>query len=122
MIELARELLDNLLVDASGNHLGRIDGVLIELGDGTPPRVSGLETGGAAPARRVHRLLEVAVRWVMGHLGIDPDPARIRPHAIVEIGIDVTVELTADERTEVLRTERWLADHVIKRIPGRKHA
>ena len=116
-MELARNLLDNQVIDRRGVKLGKIDGVILSVTDGRAPRVVAIELGATVFARRVQRrlahwLARVARRrrWPLGH-------TRIPWVRVVRVGKDVHVAVEA-ERTRVYALERWLRTRVIGRIPG----
>ncbi|ACC85470.1 hypothetical protein [Nostoc punctiforme] len=60
-MNIIRDVLDNQLVDSDQHKLGKVDGIVIELRDGEPPRLSYIETGMTTLARRIHPRLG---RWV----------------------------------------------------------
>ena len=57
-LDLTREVLDMQLVDRDRTKLGRVDGIVLELREGQPPRIDALEMGFAVLARRVGRRAE----------------------------------------------------------------
>ena len=59
-MDLVRDVLDELLRDRRGRKMGRVDGIVLELRDGEPPRVVALHSGLETLARREGRL---TVRW-----------------------------------------------------------
>lgn len=120
-LDLIRDVLDKQVVDREGTKMGRVDGVVIELRDGEPPRVAALEMGFVTLARRLHpraeRWLEaLRERWSVRRT------ARFRP--AWEKVIDVTthhVQLDVeDQETPAFDWERWLRFHVVSKIPGEK--
>jgi sporulation protein YlmC with PRC-barrel domain len=117
-MDLVRDVLDKQLLDRDGHHLGKVDGIVLELRDDGPPRVAFLENGLAV---LLHRLLGSAgdvAALVERRLGIrDGQPVRIPMSKVVEVGIDVRLDLAASE-TEALAWEKWIGEHVIRRIPG----
>src|SRR5437762_7806215 len=69
MMDLVRDLLDAQLVDRQDRQIGRVDGVLLEVRDGEPPRVAAMEVGAITLARRLHPALgrwlrRFAIRWL----------------------------------------------------------
>src|SRR3989442_1044152 len=60
-VELVRELLDNQIQDRQGAKLGKVDGVVLELREGRPPRVIALHTGAVVVVRRLDVRL---ARWL----------------------------------------------------------
>ena len=119
-MDLVRDLLDNRLVDRRARLMGRADGVILELRAGAAPRVTAVESGLTTLARRLHPRL---VRWALRlerALGVPGGGAfRIPSERIVDIGIDVKLDVDADETT-AYAWENWLRDHVIRHIPGNR--
>ncbi|MBW4473655.1 MAG: hypothetical protein KME45_25250 [Stenomitos rutilans HA7619-LM2] len=117
-MDVIRDVLDNQLVDRNQRKMGKVDGIVIELRDGQPPRLAYIETGATTLARRLHPRLE---RWVaawQSKWGAKrSEPFRIPWSKVRDIGIDVEVDVDADE-TAALAYEQWLRDNVVKHIPG----
>ena len=67
-MNLTRDILDQQVVDRNGQRLGKVDGVILELREGQPPRIAAIEIGPVTLARRMHpRLaarLERLLEWV----------------------------------------------------------
>jgi sporulation protein YlmC with PRC-barrel domain len=108
-MDLVRDILDAELLDKKGRHLGRIDGIVLELREGRPPRVAVMETGAATVAARVHPRLG---RWFRAWPAV-----QIPMHAIRDIGVDVEIDVDGDRDPQLLRGEKW-ARRFITRIPG----
>jgi sporulation protein YlmC with PRC-barrel domain len=117
-MELGREILDQQVIDRKSELMGKVDGIVLELRPGKPPRVARLVIGGGTAARRIHPgFAEWLLRW-RRRWGPKDDTALEVPWSRVrKIGIDVKVDLDA-ERTSALAWERWVRDHLIGRIPG----
>ena len=117
-MDLMRDVLDKQLVDRHGKPMGKVDGLVLELGDNRPPRVAYVEVGALTQARRIHPRLE---KWLARRLkrwGVKSDEAfRIPWSKIVVTGNDVTADVEAEE-TPALSLELWLRKKVIGRIPG----
>jgi hypothetical protein len=118
-LHLVRDLLDAQLVAADERMIGRVDGVLLEVRDGRPPRVAAMEVGALTLARRLHPRLGrwlryLALRW----MPVSWRPVRLPVTLFRDIGVDI--ELGVDESTErrLLRLELWLRRHVVERLPG----
>jgi sporulation protein YlmC with PRC-barrel domain len=117
-MQVGQALLDQQVIDRNCEQMGKIDGVVIELRQGKPPRVFSLVIGGGTAARRVHPgfahwLLRWRRRW-----GPKDDRATEVPWSkVLKIGVDVKVDLEA-ERTPALAWEHWVRRHIIGRIPG----
>ena len=115
-MELSREILDQQLVDRNDINIGKVDGMVLELREGKPPRVSALLTGGHLLAWRLHPRLESLARWITR--SCDPgqmEPARIPWEKVMKIGVDVKVDIGADQ---VVPWEHWVRDHILCHIPG----
>lgn len=117
-IHLVRDLLDKQLVDANRTHMGKVDGVVLQPRKTGPPRVTGVEVGAAVLADRLHPGFGRRVRRLLRRL--DPragEAVRIPLEKILHGGLDVQMDLDA-RRTSIFAVERWLARHLIGRIPG----
>ena len=118
-LHLVRDLLDAQLVAEDERMIGRVDGVLLEVREGLPPRVAAMEVGALTLARRLHPRLGrwfryLAVRW----LPVSWRPVRLPLTLFRDIGVDI--EVAVDEATErrLLRLELWLRRRVVGRLPG----
>lgn len=117
-MDLVRDLLDNRVLDRNGEPLGRVDGIVLELRDGLPPRVSDLELGGMAPVRRLRRPVRSIAAWFVRRWGMmHGEPYRIPWSRVQDVGIDVDVDLDARE-VPVLVWERRAREAIIEHIPG----
>ena len=115
-MELGREVLDQQLVDRSGINMGKVDGLVLELRENRPPRVTAILTGGHLLARRLHPWLEWVARWLTRRYGPGQiKPLRIPWEKVMKIGVDVKVDIGADEASS---WEHWVRDHIVCRIPG----
>lgn len=117
-MNLTRDILDQQVVDRRGQRLGKVDGVILELREGAPPRIAAIEIGPVAVARRMHpRLAAWLQRWLRGHGARSDGTLRIPWSRVKAIGVDVRVDLIADG-TPARAWEEWLRDHVVRRLPG----
>jgi sporulation protein YlmC with PRC-barrel domain len=115
-MELGREILDQQLVDRDGVNMGKVDDVVLELREGQPPRVVAILTGGHLLARRLHPRVESWARWVSRRWGPgNLEPMRIPWEKVKKIGVDVKVDLGADEG---MPWEHWVRDHIVRHLPG----
>ena len=116
-MQLIRDLLDKGVIDRHGREMGRVDRVVVEHGDGSPPRVVAIEIGPSALAERLGRSLG---RWIMGLLhGLDMDegqPLRVHVNQILAVTDRVKVDLAFGE-TAAARLEHQLRG-LVTRIPG----
>jgi sporulation protein YlmC with PRC-barrel domain len=120
-MDLVRDVLDKQLLDRQGKPMGRVDGLVMRVGDGSQPRVTHIEIGGATLASRLHPTFErVAKRlarlWGPGR----PRPVRIPWSRIETVGRDIKLDVEAKE-TGAIAWEIWIARHIIERIPGSGH-
>ena len=117
-VHLAHDVLDAQLVDRVQEKIGRVDGLLLELEEGRPPRVATIVIGGAARAERIGRwyvALRRAWRVMFGQRA--EHVSRIPFDKVRRIGD--TIELDVEERSlDSEHLERWLKEHIVCRIPG----
>jgi sporulation protein YlmC with PRC-barrel domain len=121
------QLLDRQLVDRQGRLVGKVDDLELEGDVGGPLYISAILSGPGVLAQRLGRKYG---RWVQRvhrlvaegtPRGQGVDPARIPFWRVVEIGSGV--ELAAEEEElGTHSTEQWVADHLIARLPGGRHA
>src|SRR5437763_15427300 len=93
-LKLVHDLLDTLLCDRNQRPVGCVDGILLELRPGQPPRVLAMEAGAATLARRLHPRLErwlrgIARRWLHTRLRA----ARFPLELVRDIGVDVELDV-----------------------------
>lgn len=116
-MHLVRDCLDKQLVDREGHKMGRVDGIVIELGSGRKPDVIAVEVGAASQADRIHPRLGRIVRSISQRYGIgNRDPFRI-PWAKVVCTETEVIAGVAAEKTPALAWELWLRKNVIARFP-----
>lgn len=105
--DLIRDVLDKQLVDLQKKEMGRVDGIVLELRDGEPPRVDHFEVGLAVLAERVHlRSASARLRFPW------TDVREVTQHHIV---LDVDAE-----KTPTFEWEHWLRKHIVSKLPGGK--
>ena len=115
-MEIGRQILDQQLVDRNNIDVGIVDGIVLELREGEPPRIAALLTGGHILAHRLHPAIEHLMKWIARRWGPRAhEPLRISWSKVMKIGIDVKVDIAADE---AMPWEHWVRDHIIRRIPG----
>jgi sporulation protein YlmC with PRC-barrel domain len=117
-MDLVRDVLDLPVLDPDGLPVGRVDGIVAELDADGRLRVRALEIGGATRARRLHpRLADWTERMLRRVRPVPAGPSRI-PWSDVET-VGRAIRLRSRRAVEgALGWERWLARHVIGRIPG----
>jgi hypothetical protein len=117
-LHLAHDVIDSQLVDRHQEKIGRVDELLLELEAGKPPRVATIVISGAARARRVGRWMVACHRAVHALFGRRAEHESHVPFAAVRRIAD-TIELDVEsDALDSMHLERWLATHVICRIPG----
>lgn len=117
-MDLIRDVLDNQLIDREGRKLGRADGIVAELRDDQPPRLTYIEIGMPTLARRLHPRLEGWVAALQSKWGArQRQSARVPWSTVRDVGINVEIDLDA-ESSPVLGYENWLKTHLIERIFG----
>lgn len=116
MTMLTRDVLDRQLLDRRGIRMGRVDGIVLQLREGEPPRVAYLESGGRAPWRRLGRRMAGWVEAIQKRLPGGGEPTRIPWAAVLRMDANIAVSLDAT-RTPEMALELWLREHVIAHIP-----
>jgi sporulation protein YlmC with PRC-barrel domain len=117
-MELGRDVLDQQVSDRNGIAMGRVDGVVLELRTGKPPRVARLTVGGPALLRRISPALSrSAERWRKRWGPQERSGLEVPWSKVLKVGIDVKVDVDA-ERTPAMAWERWVRERIIGRIPG----
>jgi sporulation protein YlmC with PRC-barrel domain len=120
-LDLARTLLDRLIVDIKGEPLGRVDDVELATTEaGQPPRITGLLCGPLALGPRLSR------KWGDVWAGIGrrirgrntDEPVRIAWALIKDVRPgEIQLAITAAE-APTLALEQWAREHIIELIPG----
>ena len=120
-MDIIRDVLDNQLVDRNQRNMGKVDGIIMELRDGEPPRLAYIEVGVTTLARRINPRLAGWVAAIARTWGAKQnEPFRIPWSKVRDVRIDVEVDVDAQE-TPALAYEKWLSDRIITRIPGANH-
>jgi hypothetical protein len=117
-LDLARDVLDNQLVDREGTKMGRVDGLILELRGDQPPRVAYLEMGFVVLARRVHPGVE---RWVekLRRFSVRKTARQRIAWAKVKEVKPEHIELDVNAlETPAFDWERWLRDHIVAKVEG----
>lgn len=120
-MDLVRDVLDKKLVDREHCEMGRIDGLVMQFGEHSQPRITHIQIGGTTLWMRVHPVLgklaaKLAPKWGPKHA----EPVRIPWSRVGTAGKDVKLDVKARE-TGAIDWEIWLARHIIERIPGGGH-
>ena len=116
-ILLARDVLDNQLIDSTGQNAGKVDGIVLELRADKPPRVTFVEVGPITLARRLNRRLGDWVARLDARLGDGRGiPIRIPVSRLTLEEPSLRVDLVANA-TPIMAFEKWLRRKIVKRIP-----
>jgi hypothetical protein len=117
-MNLVAEVLDKQLVDRAGCPMGRADGIVLELRDGKPPRLTYIETGPATAARRISPRFANWISAFTNRNGPRREATYRIPWSLIEhAGVELKVNMDAQD-TPTLDWERWIRDRLISRIPG----
>lgn len=115
---LVRDVLDNQLIDITGQNAGKVDGIILELREGAPPRVRFVESGPITLARRLNGRFG---KWVARHdarLGAGRGtPIRIPITRVALEAPSLRLDFRVDG-TPLMAFERWLRRTIVDRIPG----
>ena len=117
-VHLIRDVLDNQLRDREECPMGKVDGIVLVLRQGKPPRLAFIEVGMSTLAHRLSTRLGKFAERMGRRWGVrGGEPFRIPWAKVRGVGIDVEVDLDANE-TPVMEWEKWLKERVVSRIPG----
>ena len=117
-MDLIADCLDKQLVDQHGHKMGRVDAIIIEVGDNRTPTVSAIEVGAVCQASRLNPGLGRLIKAISKKCGVVPqDPFRLPWSKAVSGEIEVIAGVEA-ENTPALAWELWLRKNIIARIPG----
>ena len=120
-MKVIRDVLDHQVVDCNQTKMGRVDGIVVQLRDGQPPRLAYIEIGMPTLGRRLHPQIGRWVATLLSKWGPQRDQSyRIPWNQVRDFnigGTDVEVDLDA-EATPAFAWEKWLREHVVGRIPG----
>lgn len=117
--DLIRDVLDKQLVDREQTEMGRVDGLVLELRDGQPPRVDHFELGFAVLAARLHPRLETWLQAIRNRWSVRRSARYSIPwQQVAEVTRhDISVDVKAEE-TPAFDWERWLRRTIVKKLPG----
>jgi len=116
---LGFHLLDRQVLDRDGQDVGKVDDIELTFDDDATPVVAALLVGPLALGPRLGGWLGKTVSDVAGrlHPSHQPGPTRIPYEFVSEVGPAIRLSI----RRELLpdpQAEKWLAVHLIGRIPG----
>lgn len=120
-MHLVRDLLDNEVFDVKNRRMGKVDGIVLVMRRGQPPRVAAIELGLSALGRRISRTLGRWATTIERRLGVsDGAPVRVDVDRIEHIGIDVRTNVDGS-RTNAFAWEKWIDGVLVCHIPGSGH-
>jgi hypothetical protein len=116
-MNLVRDCLDKQIEDREKRRMGRVDGIVLELEEGRPPRVAYIELGVKTLMNRLSSRLGKTIARYMERRHIKTKPYRIA-WGNVRVGLNHVEADVEAEKTPALEWEVWLRENVIRRIPG----
>ena len=117
-MDLVRDILDKQIVDRHRDRLGKVDGLILALDAGKPPRVIALDVGSVTLARRWSERFAAWLERALARVtGTNAGSTRFEPRLVREVDVEVQLDVDADD-TGARTLEHWLRDHVIARVPG----
>jgi hypothetical protein len=116
-MDLARDVLDQRVVDRNGRDMGRVDRVVLQVRAGHPPVVKGIEIGPSALAHRLGRLAGCLAEALECAFGVNEGrPVRLPVAEILDVDNYVRVSVAVGE-TGAAAIEQWLR-RWIGSLPG----
>ena len=117
-ISLVADVLDEQITDSKRRQAGRVDGIVLELRDGKPPRVAYVEVG---PTTLLSRFSRRLAHWYARHdrkLGEGRGVGfRVPWSRLSSEGPGFVMDIDA-ESTPIFALEDWLRRHIVEHIPG----
>ena len=107
-MHLVRDVLDSKVVDRNGREMGRVDGLVLEVIQGQPPRVAAIQLGPTILADRIHPVLGRCAAALEVIFGIhEGRPVRIPFEDVIDLSDHVKVDRAFGE-TAVAAVEQRL--------------
>jgi sporulation protein YlmC with PRC-barrel domain len=117
-MHLVRDVLDKKLMDRNDEEVGRVDGLVMQFGESTQPRISHIEIGGTTLGARLHPVFErLASRMGQAWGPKRKEPVRIPWSRVKTAGREIKLDVEGKE-TGAVAWELWIARHIIEHIPG----
>jgi hypothetical protein len=119
-VSLRFTLLDAQIVDADNRPVGRIDDLILDVGDDSP-RVAGILIGTQALGEWVGGRIGTLMAAIASRLraGAAPStPPRVDIALVEELEPLVKLSVPLGDLPDVAGLERWLAHRVVESIPG----
>ena len=120
-MDLVRDVMDQKLLDREDCEMGRVDGLVMEVGEHSQPRITHIQIGGTTPWMRLHPAfarLSATLAQMWGPKR--KEPVRIPWSRVMTVGRDIKLDVRVRE-TGAIDWEIWIARHIIERIPGGGH-
>jgi hypothetical protein len=118
-IDLGLELLDRQLLDSEGKPCGNVDDLEFEVGASGLPVLTNILVGPGALGPAIGGWPGRVITAVWRRLHPDKNPAPLRVSWADVERIDYAIHLTVQrEEAGLTRSEDWVRDHIIGRIPG----
>ncbi|PYR88814.1 MAG: hypothetical protein DMF84_26860 [Acidobacteria bacterium] len=112
-MDLIRDVLDKAVVDRNDREMGRVDGLILQVRAGTPPRLAALEVGPAVLAYRVRPGFGRCVAALEHAFGVDEGrPVHVAFRDVLDITDRVKVDLAFGETAAATieqRLRRWIS-------------
>jgi sporulation protein YlmC with PRC-barrel domain len=97
-VKLARDILDKSVIDRHGQAMGRVDGIVVALQNGEPPRIAAIEIGPAVLGHRLHPIVGRFVAGIEQAFGVaEGRPVRVGMDHVTKIESNVQVDLSIGE-------------------------
>jgi hypothetical protein len=120
-MDLVRDVLDKRLVDREDCEMGRVDGLVMQFGEHTQPRITHIEIGGKTLWTRLHPTVARLAAKLAQAWGPKRDgPVSIPWSRVITAGKEIKLDVRAKD-TGAIDWEIWIARHIIERIPGGGH-
>ncbi len=116
-MNLVRDCLDKQIEDSQKRRMGRVDGIVLEIEPGRPPRVAYVELGVKTLMNRLSVRLGNWIAHYLESMHIKSKPYRIA-WGKLRVGLNHVEADVEAEKTPALEWEVWLRENVIRRIPG----
>lgn len=120
-MDLIRDVLDKRLIDREDCEMGRVDGLVMQFGVHSQPRITHIQIGGETLWMRLHPVFATLATKLARMWGPKrAQPVRIPWSRVSTIGRDIKLDVKAKD-TGAIDWEIWVARHIIERIPGGGH-
>lgn len=120
----ALELLDRQILDCDETPAGKVDDLEFEAATrpGELPVLTNILSGQAALAYRLNRRIARGLEYLRRVIepASEPGPGRISWSLVKDVTTNVALSVRARDVPNAA-VERWLAEHIIGRLPGGQH-